>query len=59
MPQYIYYLGSPLFHLAIMIERLLATIYVKIYEKQGKMFGWIFNLIFGLYLYITTQMDTD
>ncbi|CAK5081970.1 unnamed protein product [Meloidogyne enterolobii] len=65
MPQYIYYLGSPLFHLAIMFERLLATVYVKIYEKQGKMFGvistiiWILNLMFGLYLYITTQMDTD
>uniref|UniRef100_A0A914NHU0 G_PROTEIN_RECEP_F1_2 domain-containing protein n=1 Tax=Meloidogyne incognita TaxID=6306 RepID=A0A914NHU0_MELIC len=66
MPEYIYYLGSPLFHFAIMIERVLATVYVKIYEKQGKLFGvistiivWLLNLMFGLYIYITTQMDTD
>nr|CAD2177644.1 unnamed protein product [Meloidogyne enterolobii] len=66
MPAYFYYLGSPLFHFAIMIERVLATVYVKIYENQGKLFSvictivvWTINLIYGVYIYITTQMDTD
>nr|CAD2192615.1 unnamed protein product [Meloidogyne enterolobii] len=45
MPAYIYNAGSPLFHFAIMIERLLATVYVKIYEKKGKIFGVISTII--------------
>uniref|UniRef100_A0A1I8BPA4 Serpentine receptor class gamma n=1 Tax=Meloidogyne hapla TaxID=6305 RepID=A0A1I8BPA4_MELHA len=43
MPAYLYIIGSPLFHFAIMIERVLATVYVKIYEKQGKIFSSITN----------------
>jgi len=45
MPAYIYTFASPLFHLTIMIERVLATVYVKIYEKQGKLFGVISTII--------------
>uniref|UniRef100_A0A1I8BPD4 G_PROTEIN_RECEP_F1_2 domain-containing protein n=1 Tax=Meloidogyne hapla TaxID=6305 RepID=A0A1I8BPD4_MELHA len=45
MPSYLYLIGSPLFHLAIMIERVLATINVKIYENQGKKFGVICTII--------------
>nr|CAD2180808.1 unnamed protein product [Meloidogyne enterolobii] len=66
MPFIIYVNGSPLFHFAIMIERVLATVYVKIYENQGKIFGiissiiaWTLVFIHCLYSYITTQMDTD
>ncbi|CAK5042603.1 unnamed protein product [Meloidogyne enterolobii] len=39
IPDYLYILGSPLFHFVLMTERVLATIFVKIYDKQGKMFG--------------------
>uniref|UniRef100_A0A914MZJ5 Uncharacterized protein n=1 Tax=Meloidogyne incognita TaxID=6306 RepID=A0A914MZJ5_MELIC len=66
MPFIVYVNGSPLFHFAIMIERVLATVYVKIYENQGKIFGiissiiaWTLVFIHCLYSYITTQMDTD
>uniref|UniRef100_A0A915MGX5 Very-long-chain (3R)-3-hydroxyacyl-CoA dehydratase n=1 Tax=Meloidogyne javanica TaxID=6303 RepID=A0A915MGX5_MELJA len=45
MPSYFYYLGSPLFHFAIMIERVLATVYVKIYENQGKLFSVICTIV--------------
>ncbi|CAK5042782.1 unnamed protein product [Meloidogyne enterolobii] len=45
MPAYFYYLGSPLFHFAIMIERVLATVYVKIYENQGKLFSVICTIV--------------
>uniref|UniRef100_A0A1I8BQ17 G protein-coupled receptor n=1 Tax=Meloidogyne hapla TaxID=6305 RepID=A0A1I8BQ17_MELHA len=45
IPSYIYFLGSPMFHFAIMIERVLATINVKIYEKQGKMIAIIGTII--------------
>jgi len=45
MPAYIYNAGSPLFHFAIMIERVLATVHVKIYEKKGKLFGVISTII--------------
>uniref|UniRef100_A0A1I8BNM1 G_PROTEIN_RECEP_F1_2 domain-containing protein n=1 Tax=Meloidogyne hapla TaxID=6305 RepID=A0A1I8BNM1_MELHA len=51
MPAYIYTFASPLFHLAIMIERVLATVYVKIYEKQGKMFGVISSIIVLLFIH--------
>nr|CAD2193456.1 unnamed protein product [Meloidogyne enterolobii] len=66
MPAYIYNCASPLFHFFIMIERVLATVYAKIYENQGKMFGvvstiivWGITLIYCLYIYITTRMDTN
>ncbi|CAK5018060.1 unnamed protein product [Meloidogyne enterolobii] len=36
MPAYIYNCASPMFHFFIMIERVLATVYAKIYENQGK-----------------------
>uniref|UniRef100_A0A914MV40 G_PROTEIN_RECEP_F1_2 domain-containing protein n=1 Tax=Meloidogyne incognita TaxID=6306 RepID=A0A914MV40_MELIC len=39
IPDYLYILGSPLFHFVLMTERVLATIFVKIYDKQGKLFG--------------------
>jgi len=45
MPFIVYVNGSPLFHFAIMIERVLATVYVKIYENQGKIFGIISSII--------------
>nr|CAD2168050.1 unnamed protein product [Meloidogyne enterolobii] len=66
IPSYMYIVGSSLSHFAIMIERVLATFYVKIYEKKGKMFGvistiivWLLSLMYGLYIFITSQMDTD
>nr|CAD2171948.1 unnamed protein product [Meloidogyne enterolobii] len=45
IPAFFYCFGSPLFHLAITIERVLATVYVKIYENQGKFFGVISTII--------------
>nr|CAD2139606.1 unnamed protein product [Meloidogyne enterolobii] len=66
MPAYIYTFASPLFHLAIMIERVLATVYVKIYEKQGKKIGvistiivWTLTLIFVIYIYISSIIDVE
>nr|CAD2163655.1 unnamed protein product [Meloidogyne enterolobii] len=66
MPVYIYNCASPMFHFFIMIERVLATIFAKIYENQGKIFGiistiivWGITLIYCLYIYITTRMDTN
>uniref|UniRef100_A0A915MFY4 Serpentine receptor class gamma n=1 Tax=Meloidogyne javanica TaxID=6303 RepID=A0A915MFY4_MELJA len=66
MPAYIYTFASPLFHLTIMIERVLATVYVKIYEKQGKLFGvistiivWTLTLIFVIYVYISSIIDVE
>uniref|UniRef100_A0A914MWJ9 G_PROTEIN_RECEP_F1_2 domain-containing protein n=1 Tax=Meloidogyne incognita TaxID=6306 RepID=A0A914MWJ9_MELIC len=66
IPFYLQIAGSPLFHFAIMIERILATVYVKIYENQGKKIGvistiivWIFTLMFGFYVYITSSMDVN
>uniref|UniRef100_A0A1I8BQ22 G_PROTEIN_RECEP_F1_2 domain-containing protein n=1 Tax=Meloidogyne hapla TaxID=6305 RepID=A0A1I8BQ22_MELHA len=50
MPAYIYTFSSPLFHLAIMIERVLATVYVKIYENKGKMIA-VSGTIFVVNLY--------
>jgi len=52
MPAYIYTFASPLFHLAIMIERVLATVYVKIYEKQGKKIGVISTIIVVIILWL-------
>ncbi|CAK5018054.1 unnamed protein product [Meloidogyne enterolobii] len=45
MPSYIYTCASPLFHFFIMIERVLATVYAKIYENQSKMFGVVSTII--------------
>uniref|UniRef100_A0A1I8BQH7 7TM_GPCR_Srx domain-containing protein n=1 Tax=Meloidogyne hapla TaxID=6305 RepID=A0A1I8BQH7_MELHA len=45
IPFYLQIAGSPLFHFAIMIERVLATVYVKIYENQGKLIGVISTII--------------
>nr|CAD2193454.1 unnamed protein product [Meloidogyne enterolobii] len=66
MPAYIYNCASPMFHFFIMIERVLATVFAKIYENQGKKFGvistiivWGITLIYCLYIYITTRMDTN
>ncbi|CAK5081968.1 unnamed protein product [Meloidogyne enterolobii] len=66
IPFYLQIAGSPLFHFAIMIERILATVYVKIYENQGKKIGiistiivWILTLMFGFYVYITSSMDVN
>nr|CAD2139608.1 unnamed protein product [Meloidogyne enterolobii] len=66
MPAYMYIAGSPLFHLTIMIERVLATVYVKIYENQGKKIGvistiivWLLILLFGIYIYFSTQIDVN
>uniref|UniRef100_A0A914MPD9 Uncharacterized protein n=1 Tax=Meloidogyne incognita TaxID=6306 RepID=A0A914MPD9_MELIC len=43
----IYNFGLSLLHFSLMVERIFATIYVKIYEKQGKMFG-IISTIMGV-----------
>uniref|UniRef100_A0A914NGF7 G_PROTEIN_RECEP_F1_2 domain-containing protein n=1 Tax=Meloidogyne incognita TaxID=6306 RepID=A0A914NGF7_MELIC len=43
----IYNFGLSLLHFSLMVERIFATIYVKIYEKQGKMFG-IISTIMGI-----------
>jgi len=51
-PSYMYIVGSSLSHFAIMIERVLATVYVKIYENQGKMFGVISTIIVVIILNI-------
>ncbi|KAL7076193.1 hypothetical protein ACQ4LE_004871 [Meloidogyne hapla] len=66
IPFYLYIAGSPLFHFAIMIERVLATIYVRIYENQGKMLGFISTIIvwslialFGLYVYLSSIEDVN
>nr|CAD2193455.1 unnamed protein product [Meloidogyne enterolobii] len=61
MPAYIYNCASPMFHFFIMIERVLATVYAKIYENQGKILvlSWGITLIYCLYIYITTRMDTN
>nr|CAD2123668.1 unnamed protein product [Meloidogyne enterolobii] len=66
MPAYIYNCGSPMFHFFIMVERVLATVFAKIYENQGKLFGvistiivWGITLIYCFYIYITTRMDTN
>uniref|UniRef100_A0A1I8BPC4 7TM_GPCR_Srx domain-containing protein n=1 Tax=Meloidogyne hapla TaxID=6305 RepID=A0A1I8BPC4_MELHA len=45
IPAFLYVAGSPLFHFSLMIERILATIYVKIYENQGKIIGVISTII--------------
>ena len=45
IPAFMYIVASSLSHFAIMIERVLATVYVKIYEKKGKMFGVISTII--------------
>uniref|UniRef100_A0A1I8BQJ1 G_PROTEIN_RECEP_F1_2 domain-containing protein n=1 Tax=Meloidogyne hapla TaxID=6305 RepID=A0A1I8BQJ1_MELHA len=65
MPAYIYVSGSPLLHFAIMIERVLATVYVKIYEKHGILFGvistiilWVTLAIFVIFMCLT-NMGTD
>uniref|UniRef100_A0A1I8BPC9 7TM_GPCR_Srx domain-containing protein n=1 Tax=Meloidogyne hapla TaxID=6305 RepID=A0A1I8BPC9_MELHA len=49
-----------------MIERVLATIYVRIYENQGKMLGFISTIIvwslialFGLYVYLSSIEDVN
>nr|CAD2168043.1 unnamed protein product [Meloidogyne enterolobii] len=62
----IYNFGLSLLHFALMIERIFATIYVKIYEKQGKMFGiistimgWTSITIFAIYVYISSSMDIE
>uniref|UniRef100_A0A1I8BQ33 G_PROTEIN_RECEP_F1_2 domain-containing protein n=1 Tax=Meloidogyne hapla TaxID=6305 RepID=A0A1I8BQ33_MELHA len=52
IPFFIYIVGSPLFHFAIMIERVLATINVKIYENQGKIIGFISTIIVVIYYFI-------
>uniref|UniRef100_A0A914MSU4 Serpentine receptor class gamma n=1 Tax=Meloidogyne incognita TaxID=6306 RepID=A0A914MSU4_MELIC len=64
IPFFIYIAGSPLFHFAIMIERVLATVYVKIYENQGKKIGvistivvWSLITIFVVYVYFSSIMD--
>ncbi|KAF7633293.1 hypothetical protein Mgra_00007271 [Meloidogyne graminicola] len=66
IPAYIYTTGSPLFHFAIMIERIIATIFVKIYEYQGKKIGivgtiivWSLMLMFGTYVYLSSIIDID
>uniref|UniRef100_A0A1I8BQG5 7TM_GPCR_Srx domain-containing protein n=1 Tax=Meloidogyne hapla TaxID=6305 RepID=A0A1I8BQG5_MELHA len=45
IPFYLYVAGSPLFHFAIMLERVFATIFVRIYENRGKMIGIIITTI--------------
>ena len=45
IPAYFYIAGSPLFHFAIMIERVLATIFVRIYENKGKKIAVISTII--------------
>uniref|UniRef100_A0A1I8BQ38 G_PROTEIN_RECEP_F1_2 domain-containing protein n=1 Tax=Meloidogyne hapla TaxID=6305 RepID=A0A1I8BQ38_MELHA len=66
IPSYLYVVGSPLFHFAIMIERVLATVYVKIYENQGKKIAiistiimWSLLAIFLLFIYLTNSMDAE
>nr|CAD2192618.1 unnamed protein product [Meloidogyne enterolobii] len=66
IPDYLYILGSPLFHFVLMTERVLATIFVKIYDKQGKMFGvtatiilWSLNFLFALYVYLSSSLNFD
>nr|CAD2139578.1 unnamed protein product [Meloidogyne enterolobii] len=64
IPFFIYIAGSPLFHFAIMIERVLATVYVKIYENQGKKIGvistivvWLLISIFVVFVYFSFITD--
>ncbi|CAK5042593.1 unnamed protein product [Meloidogyne enterolobii] len=66
IPGYLYILGLTMFHLFIMIERVLATVFVKIYENQGNriavlctIFVWLLTSIFVLYVYISSSMDVD
>ncbi|KAL7076583.1 hypothetical protein ACQ4LE_004865 [Meloidogyne hapla] len=49
-----------------MIERILATVYVKIYENQGKLIGvistiivWSLTLFFGIYIYLSSIADVN
>nr|CAD2139614.1 unnamed protein product [Meloidogyne enterolobii] len=66
IPFYLYVAGSPLFHFAIMLERVFATIFVKIYENRGKMIGiiitiivWALSALFALYVYLSSIIDAQ
>uniref|UniRef100_A0A914HVH0 G-protein coupled receptors family 1 profile domain-containing protein n=1 Tax=Globodera rostochiensis TaxID=31243 RepID=A0A914HVH0_GLORO len=65
MPAYIYLIASPLFHFAIMIERVRATIFVRRYEKEGFKCGiggiiflWLITALFSVYIVCTSLQDT-
>ncbi|CAK5042619.1 unnamed protein product [Meloidogyne enterolobii] len=65
IPFYLYVAGSPLIHFAIMIERIIATIFVRIYENQGKLIAvastiivWLLTFTYGFYVYISSIEDS-
>uniref|UniRef100_A0A183BIK2 G_PROTEIN_RECEP_F1_2 domain-containing protein n=1 Tax=Globodera pallida TaxID=36090 RepID=A0A183BIK2_GLOPA len=65
MPAYIYLIASPLFHFAIMIERVRATIFVRKYEREGLKCGiggiiflWLITALFSVYIVYTSLQDT-
>jgi hypothetical protein len=39
LPFYAYIAASPMFHFAIMVERVWATVFIGSYEKQGNKYG--------------------
>ncbi|KAF7633566.1 hypothetical protein Mgra_00007062 [Meloidogyne graminicola] len=66
MPAFTHVTGSPLFHVAIMIERIIATIFVKIYENKGKIISivstfivWTILTFVFIFIYITNMMDVN